>query len=71
MYSSLKPDIIEKLNSLIAIHGPLPSKPVRPPGSIGSSNSVCQLTNLDQGKLLVYSSEYNIIGASLRNLHTC
>ena len=34
--SSLKPDMLEKLNSLIAVHGPLPVKPLRPPGSIPS-----------------------------------
>lgn len=42
MYSSLKQDMIDKLNSLIAIHGPLPLKQVRPLGPGGSATTVCK-----------------------------
>ena len=37
-FSSLKPDLLDKLGSLVAIHGPLPLKPLRThlaPGAVG------------------------------------
>ena len=45
--SSLKPDLLEKLTSLIAIHGPLPVKPLRShlgPGGTASGVSVHMCT---------------------------